>query len=277
MARRLGIFLCLLGFAAVCVLPLVLDTSAPFGSLARIEDDIELAAAPIIDAAIAVPADAEGAKISAEGRDLQVTLPAVVTRDYDQAGLLEQLGQIDGVRSVEFGERIPLLLPDEAPTPEAAAPTPAPEPEADPTPERAAEPTAEPSEPAPEPTPELQIDAAEAVAELSILDIEFLAGTPTLTAGDTGQLTNAANLLTGNLLGGPIEVQSHTSDEGDPDVNLLLTQDRAQAIVQFLISQGVDPADLVARGYGGAQPLTDNDGPAARAQNERVVFIVQEG
>lgn len=282
MARRLGIFLCLLGFVAVVVLPLVLNTSRPFGSLNGIEDDIESAAEEILDEAIAVPAGAEGVAVAAEGRDLMVMLPAVVTRDFDQAALTEQLSQIEGVRSVEFGDGIPLLLPGDEPNPDTTttaepAAEPTTEPTAEPTAEPAAEPTPEPTaEPTPEPTVD-GVDASEAVAELSVLDIVFVPGTATLTAGDTGQLANAAGILRGNVIGGPIEVQSHTSSEGDPDVNLLLSQERAEAIVEFLVTQGVDPAGLTAQGYGASQPLAANDTAEARAQNERVVLVVQGG
>ena len=268
MARRLGILLCLLGAVAVVVLPLVLDTDAPFGSLDRIEDNLEAAAAPLVDAVIQVPDGAEGAQVVADGRDLQITLPEAVTRNYDRAELEAQLTGIDGVRSVDFGEGTPLLIPTETDTP-AAEPTVEPEPEPTTEPEPEVEPTVEP-------TPAPALDASEIVAELSILDIEFVPGTATLTASDTGQLSNAVNLL-GNVVGGPIQVQSHTSNEGDPDVNLLLSEDRAAAIVQFLISQGVDPAVLTSQGFGASQPIADNESVEGRAANERVVLIVEGG
>lgn len=268
MARRLGIFLCLLGFAAVVVLPLVLNTKAPFGSLNGIEDDIERAARPLVDAEIIVPEGAAGAEIVADGRDLTITLPEAVTRNPNMAGLTEQLGQIEGVRNVNFGDVAPILLPTEGDPPPAPDPDPTPVPDPDPT--------AEP-DPEPDPVPDPAMTASEVVAELSVLDVEFVPGTATLTAGDTGQLANAANLLSEGFDGGPIQVQSHTSDEGDPDVNFLLTQDRAEAIVQYLISQGVDASRLTAQGFGASQPVADNGTVDGRAENERVVFIVEEG
>jgi chemotaxis protein MotB len=52
--------------------------------------------------------------------------------------------------------------------------------------------------------------------------------------------------------------------------NQELSQKRADAVMQFLISQGVDPALVSAHGYGEANPVAPNDTPAGRGQNRRV-------
>ena len=52
--------------------------------------------------------------------------------------------------------------------------------------------------------------------------------------------------------------------------NQELSQKRADAVMQFLISQGVDPTLISAHGYGEADPVAPNDTPAGRAQNRRV-------
>ena len=52
--------------------------------------------------------------------------------------------------------------------------------------------------------------------------------------------------------------------------NQALSQKRAEAVMQFIISQGVDPALVSAHGYGEADPVASNDTPAGRAQNRRV-------
>jgi chemotaxis protein MotB len=49
-----------------------------------------------------------------------------------------------------------------------------------------------------------------------------------------------------------------------------LSQKRADAVMQFLISQGVDPTLVSAHGYGEANPVASNDTAAGRAQNRRV-------
>jgi chemotaxis protein MotB len=52
--------------------------------------------------------------------------------------------------------------------------------------------------------------------------------------------------------------------------NQELSQKRADAVMQYLISQGVDSSLISAHGYGEADPVAPNDTPSGRAQNRRV-------
>jgi len=52
--------------------------------------------------------------------------------------------------------------------------------------------------------------------------------------------------------------------------NQELSQKRADAVMQFLISQGVDSSLISAHGYGDADPVASNDTASGRAQNRRV-------
>ena len=56
--------------------------------------------------------------------------------------------------------------------------------------------------------------------------------------------------------------------------NLILSQKRADNVMQYMISQGVNPALVSAHGYGDAYPVASNDTPAGRAQNRRVELTV---
>jgi len=71
-----------------------------------------------------------------------------------------------------------------------------------------------------------------------------------------------------------LEVQGHTDDVGDDAKNLKLSQDRAQAVVDYLVSKGVAAERLVAKGYGETKPVAPNDSSANRAQNRRVEFVL---
>ncbi len=57
--------------------------------------------------------------------------------------------------------------------------------------------------------------------------------------------------------------------EGIP-TNLVLSQKRADNVMQFMISKGVNPALISAQGFGDADPVASNDTPAGQAQNRRV-------
>jgi chemotaxis protein MotB len=56
--------------------------------------------------------------------------------------------------------------------------------------------------------------------------------------------------------------------------NLILSQKRADTVMQYLISRGVKPALVSAQGFGEAQPVASNDTAAGRAQNRRVELNV---
>jgi chemotaxis protein MotB len=56
--------------------------------------------------------------------------------------------------------------------------------------------------------------------------------------------------------------------------NQELSQKRADAVMQYLISRGVQPDMVAARGFGDADPVAPNDTPQGRAQNRRVVLSV---
>jgi outer membrane protein OmpA-like peptidoglycan-associated protein len=66
-----------------------------------------------------------------------------------------------------------------------------------------------------------------------------------------------------------IEVGGHTDNIGKPADNLLLSNNRAKAVVNYLISKKIDPKRLAAKGYGAAKPITDNKTETGRAQNRR--------
>jgi chemotaxis protein MotB len=52
--------------------------------------------------------------------------------------------------------------------------------------------------------------------------------------------------------------------------NQVLSQKRADNVMQFMISQGVNPSMVSAQGFGDADPVASNDTPQGRAQNRRV-------
>jgi len=74
---------------------------------------------------------------------------------------------------------------------------------------------------------------------------------------------------TDNLPVGPALQQ-----QGIPD-NLVLSTRRAADVVNFLISQGVPPVSISAKGFGDTRPVASNDTPQGRAQNRRIEITIQ--
>lgn len=71
-----------------------------------------------------------------------------------------------------------------------------------------------------------------------------------------------------------IEIAGHTDDKGSDDYNLNLSQGRAQAVVDYIVGQGIDSSRLEAHGYGETKPIASNDTDEGRAENRRVEFTI---
>ena len=67
-----------------------------------------------------------------------------------------------------------------------------------------------------------------------------------------------------------VMVAGHTDSDGDDAHNRDLSQRRAQSVVDYLSSQGVDNRNLVAKGFGEEQPVAGNDTAEGKAENRRV-------
>ncbi len=67
-----------------------------------------------------------------------------------------------------------------------------------------------------------------------------------------------------------LEIQGHTDNVGSDEVNLKISQARADAVMQYLIQRGISPSRLKAVGYGKSSPIADNRTAEGRAINRRV-------
>lgn len=71
-----------------------------------------------------------------------------------------------------------------------------------------------------------------------------------------------------------IEIGGHTDNTGDKARNKTLSQNRAKAVKDYLVSKGIDATRLSAIGYGDTKPVADNGTEEGRAKNRRTVFKV---
>lgn len=83
--------------------------------------------------------------------------------------------------------------------------------------------------------------------------------------------------ISGILLAYPglkVQVNGYTDNIGSPSYNQKLSEQRADSVRDFLVSQNVPQADVTAQGYGESNPVADNSTSAGRAQNRRVELVV---
>lgn len=71
-----------------------------------------------------------------------------------------------------------------------------------------------------------------------------------------------------------IEIRGHTDAKGADSYNLRLSENRAKAVADYLISKGVDAKRIRYKGYGKSQPIDSNDTEEGRAKNRRVEFKI---
>lgn len=88
----------------------------------------------------------------------------------------------------------------------------------------------------------------------------------------TSFLNKAAEAIKFAPAGMAIEVGGHTDNVGNSAVNLALSQQRANAVVNYLVQRGVPASQLTARGYGDTQPIASNETEEGRFRNRRIEF-----
>lgn len=71
-----------------------------------------------------------------------------------------------------------------------------------------------------------------------------------------------------------VQVEGYTDSVGSDDYNQKLSENRADAVRNFLMTQGVQQGNISATGYGKAKPVADNATASGRAQNRRVQLVV---
>jgi len=70
-------------------------------------------------------------------------------------------------------------------------------------------------------------------------------------------------------------VEGHTDSQGSADKNMVLSQERAESVRTYLISQGIPSDKIKAQGIGSSRPVADNSTAEGRANNRRVEIVVE--
>ena len=73
-----------------------------------------------------------------------------------------------------------------------------------------------------------------------------------------------------------IQIEGHTDSNGDSALNLILSENRAKSVNDYLIIKGVQQDQLVYVGFGDSKPLADNNSEKGRALNRRTSFKIIE-
>jgi OOP family OmpA-OmpF porin len=91
-----------------------------------------------------------------------------------------------------------------------------------------------------------------------------------------GLLNEVAGVIKKNPHLKKIQIEGHASSEGEARHNKKLSDDRARAVMRYLVDQGIPKDLLIAKGFGIERPIADNSTPEGREQNRRVEFNIVE-
>jgi outer membrane protein OmpA-like peptidoglycan-associated protein len=111
------------------------------------------------------------------------------------------------------------------------------------------------------------------------LQVTFASGLLFDTDSDVLQAAARSNLATlasnlGKYPDTDLLIVGHTDNVGTDAYNMALSERRAQAVVNYLVSQGVSRARLRPTGRGEMEPVASNDSDAGRQQNRRVEIAI---
>ncbi|MEJ6595288.1 OmpA family protein [Parasphingorhabdus sp.] len=104
-------------------------------------------------------------------------------------------------------------------------------------------------------------------------NISFRSGSAYLSL-ETKQILDQLTAALQACEGLSITVEGHTDDNGDSEVNLIMSQERADRIKTGLVERGIPEALITAKAFGSTQPLVTGSDAAADAQNRRIAVRV---
>jgi outer membrane protein OmpA-like peptidoglycan-associated protein len=107
----------------------------------------------------------------------------------------------------------------------------------------------------------------------SVPEVSFESNQATLTPAARERLARVAGVLSA-YPGLQLHIEGFTDNTGNPEWNAELSNKRADAVRDFLVSQGVSAENVSAAGYGASRPIASNSTPEGRQRNRRVDLVL---
>lgn len=108
---------------------------------------------------------------------------------------------------------------------------------------------------------------------VNMSDVLFDFGKYSLRPGAREKLAKVSGIILAHP-GLRIEVEGHTDSVGSEEFNQRLSEQRANAVREYMLSSGVSASNVTAKGFGKTQPVASNDTAEGRQRNRRVELVV---
>jgi len=120
---------------------------------------------------------------------------------------------------------------------------------------------------------DFRLDKVKVGTKVVLENIYFETSKATLKPDSYEQLNQVIKFLENNETI-RLEISGHTDNTGSLKINTKLSEERAKAVVDYFVAQGISASRLESKGYAFTQPIAPNDTEAGREQNRRVEFKV---
>ena len=118
----------------------------------------------------------------------------------------------------------------------------------------------------------IPLDEENVSNDIILENVFFESGSAELKGESIGELEALFELLESSDI--VIQVGGHTDNVGEQKDNLLLSEQRAKAVYDYLIQKGIPAQRLSYKGYGELDPIADNASPEGRKANRRTTFRI---
>ena len=122
---------------------------------------------------------------------------------------------------------------------------------------------------------DINLEPIEKGTKVVLNNIFFESGRAELKPISYVELNKAVDLLEDNPTM-VIEIGGHTDNVGSEELNLKLSQSRAEAVRDYMVLAGIDETRIRSKGYGESVPIEDNSTEEGRAANRRTEFEIVE-
>jgi outer membrane protein OmpA-like peptidoglycan-associated protein/tetratricopeptide (TPR) repeat protein len=112
-------------------------------------------------------------------------------------------------------------------------------------------------------------------SKIALRNIFFDVGKATLRSESNAELDRLVKLLN-DVPSLKVEISGHTDNTGSASLNEKLSQNRAEAVVNYLKGKGISASRLTAKGYGSSEPVASNASAEGRQENRRTEFEIIE-